>query len=50
MIFQLIYLVFLALAIIIVVSFFRSNKKHNQLNMIEEKLNLLTEEMKKYNK
>ncbi|SMQ80954.1 hypothetical protein SAMN05444673_4056 [Bacillus sp. OV166] len=50
-IFQLINLGFLALAIIIVVSFFRSNKKRsNQLNRIEEKLNILTEEIKKFNK
>jgi large-conductance mechanosensitive channel len=50
-IFQLINLVFLALAIIIVVFFLRSNKKRrNQQNRIEEKLNLLTEEIKKLNK
>jgi len=50
-IFQLINFGFLALAIIIVVSFFRSNKKRsNQLNRIEEKLNILTEEIKKFNK
>lgn len=46
-IFQLVNFGFLALAIIIVVSFFRSNKKRrNQLNRIEEKLNLLTEEIR----
>lgn len=46
-IFQLVNFGFLASAIIIVVSFFRSNKKRrNQLNRIEEKLNLLTEEIR----
>lgn len=50
-IFQLVNFGFLVLAIIIVVSYFRSNKKRiNQLNRIEEKLNLLSEEIKKVNK
>jgi large-conductance mechanosensitive channel len=50
-IFQLVNFGFFGIAIIIVVSFFRSNKKRrNQLNRIEEKLNLLTEEIKKVNK
>jgi hypothetical protein len=50
-IFQLIYFGFLVLFIILIVSYFRSNKKRrNQLDRIEEKLNLLTEEIKKLNK
>jgi hypothetical protein len=47
-IFQLINIGFFVLFIILIVSYFRSNKKRrNQLDRIEEKLNLLTEEFKK---
>jgi large-conductance mechanosensitive channel len=50
-IFQLVNLGFLALFIFLIVSYSRSNKKRrNQLNRIEEKLNYLTDELKKINK
>jgi large-conductance mechanosensitive channel len=48
-IFQLVDFGFLALIIILIVSYFRTNKKRrNQLDRIEEKLNLLTEEIKNF--
>jgi membrane protein implicated in regulation of membrane protease activity len=47
---QLIMFGFLALFIILIVSYFRSKmKRSTQLDRIEEKLNILTEEIKKYN-
>jgi large-conductance mechanosensitive channel len=50
-IFQLIYFIFLALLIILIVSYFRTKKKRkNQLDKIEEKLNILTEDIKKLKK
>jgi hypothetical protein len=49
-IFQLIMFGFLALFIILIVSYFRSKmKRRTQLDRIEEKLNFLTEEVKKFN-
>jgi len=50
-IFQLVNFGFLALFIILIVSYFSSNKKRRkQLDRIEEKLNILNEEIKKFNK
>jgi preprotein translocase subunit YajC len=49
--FQLSSLGFLALLIILVISYFRSIKKRkNQQDSMEEKLNLLAEEIKKLKK
>ncbi|WP_256941426.1 DUF4083 domain-containing protein, partial [Bacillus sp. EAC] len=50
-IYQLVILGFFAFIIILIVSYFRTNKKRrSQLDRIEENLNLLTEEIKKSNK
>jgi hypothetical protein len=49
-IFQFLNICLMALFVILIVSYFRSNKKRrNQLDRMEEKINLLTDEIKKLN-